>query len=356
MTPRPSRLPTDNDVATFWAEGAPAATYYRGEIPGRALPANIAYPETHDPRAYQAEGKPAVLQNPWSTEAVAAIEILSANGSPIVVDLDDNLLIEPAFIKDVMPPFWTERNLTETMPRHRSIIDRADEVIATTPALADAYSKVHRSVSVIPHAIDPRDWEDIKKPADGVFRVGFAGSNAHYDDFPLIEPACRWASDQPGVEVVVIGIDPYWNFPYTHVAGVGLSQYRQELAKLDVGLCPLVRNEWSICRSDGKPLEYTLAGAAVIASHAEPFIDWQAYAAIVQSADEFFEAVQWSVSNQDEVEAVAASAREYVLAERSISVAVTRWREVLTPSETLDQPLYSQDQETPKQTSASHGP
>ena len=46
-------------------------------------------------------------------------------------------------------------------------------------------------------------------------------------------------------------------------------------------------------------------------------------------ADEFLEAVQWSVSNRDEVEAISASAREYVLAERSISVAVDKWREAL---------------------------
>ena len=75
------------------------------------------------------------------------------------------------------------------MPRHRAIIDRADAVIATTPALAEAYSQVHQRVTVIPHAVDPHDWTDIKKPDDGIFRVGFAGSNAHYDDFPLIEPA-----------------------------------------------------------------------------------------------------------------------------------------------------------------------
>lgn len=72
-----------------------------------------------------------------------------------------------------------------------------------------------------------------------------------------------------------------------------------------------------------------MAGAAVIASHAEPFLNWWSHAAIAESASDFLEIVQWSVSNRDQVEEVATSAREYVLAERAISVTVDKWREAL---------------------------
>jgi hypothetical protein len=81
----------------------------------------------------------------------------------------------------------------------------------------------------------------------------------------MVRKAMAWASRQPNVEIVNIGLDP--------PAGTSSGRYgwrddfkehRAILATLDVGISPLVGTPMTKFRSDLKALEYAMGGAMPI--------------------------------------------------------------------------------------------
>src|SRR4051812_27997235 len=58
-----------------------------------------------------------------------------------------------------------------------------------------------------------------------------------------------------------------WNFGYRQVGWTNdLAAYHRSFAGLDVGLCPVIPNDFSNCRGDAKLMEYAMAGALPIVS------------------------------------------------------------------------------------------
>ena len=70
------------------------------------------------------------------------------------------------------------------------------------------------------------------------------------------------------------------------------------------------------------------AGALPICSATANYAAWQdRFTPSPSTPAEWLEAVQWAVANRDEVRELAAEARAYVLAERSIDRTIGLWRE-----------------------------
>ncbi len=198
------------------------------------------------------------------------------------------------------------------------------------------YRPLNPNVYVAPNQVDPADWPEPEKPDDGVFRIGWFASASHRDDERLIVRAMEWASKQPDVEIVLIGLGvtggrPWYKFPFKHrVWSNDLSVYKKFLTELDVGLAPVVPTPWAVCRSDLKALEYAMAGALPIVSDVPPYEGCEIPGIIhCPDAKAFLRAVQWAVANKDEVRQLAREARDYVSAERSVEANIDRWREAI---------------------------
>jgi hypothetical protein len=123
-------------------------------------------------------------------------------------------------------------------------------------------------------------------------------------------------------------------FSFRHVPWTSdLAQYRRNLRGLDVGLCPTIDyDDYRRSRSDSKAIDYTMAGALPIVSAAESSQPWFGRVPVAKDADGFLQLVKWSLAYRGEVRRMAAEARSYVLAERTIQGNVWRWREACTTS------------------------
>lgn len=75
-----------------------------------------------------------------------------------------------------------------------------------------------------------------------------------------------------------------------------------------------------------------MAGALPIVSEAEPYRPWFGRVPVAASPDDFVELVQWAYEHRAEVREQAATARAYVLSERTIEESVGRWREACGPA------------------------
>ncbi len=199
---------------------------------------------------------------------------MQAEGYKVFVEVDDNYL-------DSTDPLWRSRSKwsarinekhVHSNQGHRWIVEQADGVIVTGEALKEAYGEHNDNVHICRNSIDPDDWPELQKPDDGVFRIGWYASLSHDRDAPLVRKALSWASRQPNVEVVTIGLDPVgWGFAKAHYPWEHHVSLRDKLMRLDVGVSPILRTAMAEARSDLKVLEYAMGGAMTIASSEPPY-------------------------------------------------------------------------------------
>jgi hypothetical protein len=250
--------------AVFYEWRIEGTGYVRCELPSRTTRSVVRMSldsrDSHEARAWVYQYPNSDVQEFWDTGAEL--------GKKRVIDVDDNYLsselgnVVGAYHKkngDV----WASRQAS-----HKRMVEEADYIICATPALVDVYSKVNPNVVLCENTVDPADWI---KPSSRKKIVGCVFSANHLGDMHLVEDAMRYAS-MNGAEVQIVGLDPGWDFAYTHIGFTpSVAAYRRVLSKWTIGLAPVVDNDVTRCKSDLKWLEFTMSGAALVASDAEAY-------------------------------------------------------------------------------------
>lgn len=395
-------------LATFWLDGETVGGYrfLRCEVPARHLPAAAVMSTIYDPELQQ--GGTAIFRSRLvDPRELEGLRRAKADGIRVVLDIEDNhrapreerpdALVAPerggGAVAMIFGPKTPSREIVDEIiggleTLHREAVEIADALIVPTESTAAAYSD-HPEVHVVPNAIDPELWPPLEKPSDDVFRIGLFLSKSHGDDLELVVDALHWASLQPAVEVIVLGVWPRteltwreyatqqaimrgerlvstgpdgeivneplafldrykarqarWNFNYRHVApSFDYDRYRALMMELDVGLAPLVETPWSRCRADSKPLEYAMCAALPVCSDAEPYRPpWPYRWPWVDDDDSrghgFINRLAWCIANRDEAREHGRRWRERVLEHRTIATTIDAWREAVlgAPRSTL---------------------
>lgn len=156
----------------------------------------------------------------------------------------------------------------------------ADLVSCTTPYLADNLKKINPNTIVLPNLIDFNFWpkvELIKKE----IRIGWQGGASHYEDLWIIKDAIKEIlRKHANVKFVFMG-DPrfyglFKDIPTDRVecynwCKMDVYPYKLACANIDIGLCPLIDNEFNKNKSAIKYFEYSMTNAATIASDMLPY-------------------------------------------------------------------------------------
>lgn len=318
-----SRVPL---AATFQVSASETQSYVRALLPARYLPGSVR--NTTFDRGNLDQTPTTILLHPGVRAEEHMLPVLREQGKRVLVDVDDDYLSPSlvAWLRKTNAPkiadVWAANQ-----PAHRRVVEAADGVICATAVLAEKYAKHNQNVIVIPNTVDARDWELPMRIEDGIIRIGWAAAAQHTPDAYLVEPALRWASEQPGVRVCLIGMDPGFDFDYTHYGFTrSVQHYRDLISILDIGLAPLHRSRMNDGKSDLKWLDYTMGGALTIAS------DEAAYASIRDGDDglvartpkQFLDALKSALDDPEGTMRMITQARERVLTER----AAWRYRDI----------------------------
>lgn len=338
-------LNTESDVpCTWWAQQLGGNSYYRCEVPARHLPGQMNQLHFDDLRPYKGNvimprhrGKSAVWAFSGTTTRGILMAAQQAAGVRVLMEVDDNYLIDSPPVPNKNTD-WAysikaaSKDGRSSFEAHERLARMSDGVIVTTETLAQSYRRVNNHVYVCRNSIDVSDWDEPSKPSDGLFRIGYAASHSHWFDANDVRRALSWAANQPGVQVVMYGLDPGWGFDYLHVPWTkDLAVYRESLQLLDVGLCPLREGPWADGKSDVKTLEYAMSGAMSVVARRPPYLDWHDtdMALTATTPKDFLKHVKWCVANQDGSREIAARAKARVLAERTIETEIPKWREAV---------------------------
>lgn len=323
--------------ATFYCQDTPATTYLRCQLPAKHLP-GLVYPGitallSEDDVLFPEQEGAAIFQFPGDAQRMQAFGLMRAKGTRVLVEVDDNYLLNPGkFI--LKNSGWGMKigDMPNSRQGHRWIAERADGIIVTTEHLAKSYRKLGVPVYICPNTIDPDDWGEPNAIDDGIFRIGWAASRSHRGDTPLVAPAFKWAAQQDGVEVYIVGMDSQLEGVHTLPWIEDLHGYRRVFSSFDVGVAPIKAEPFALYRSDIKALEIAMGGGLPILSDVEPYEDWKDKPALIaKNAAEFTKHIKWAVSHRDEVRQMAKEAREYVLKERTTAAQIHCWEEAIDP-------------------------
>ena len=302
------------------------------------------------------EGKAVVFTRPDPTRAIHAEVMEMEYGVRTVAEVDDNYLASTKF------NIYMKSNGFDPGHRlsHLKSVSSMKGAIFTTEWLRDHYWKQIKKefgggrgyrlpeMFVCGNHLFPEDWPETVE-RDGPLRVGWMGSPSHLWDVDNIWPALMYAK-QEGCETVMIGFDPsepdhaveterslfktkQWKkvgsriVPWRKLDGT----VRMSLP-LDIGLCPLLYNQFTLGKSDIKAVEYAISGAAVICqSHPVYTKNWkhEENCLLAGSPNEFIEATKRLMRDSVLRRELIASAQEYVRTERDITKHADEWRQAV---------------------------
>jgi glycosyltransferase involved in cell wall biosynthesis len=325
-----------------------------------SIPAKYLRRRGHQVQIFDMHGSPkysapdvVVLYRAHFQEGVKIVEWCKRNRIRVVFDTDDAL--------DLVPP----ENLNYELVRPRlglyeALLESADVVTTTTPALAAHLRQSNPNVVVVPNAVDPEEWTVQEKR--GPARVGWTGSPTHFADLAVALDAVRELQRKHDFVLVLQGLckestldelyavlqaihpKSFFETPFGHAIkhfmaklsgvryefhpNVPIEEHARKVSglSLDIGIAPLVDNPFNRHKSCIKYYEYAMAGAVTVASHTVPYSEevpitaknnreaWKHKLEMVLTGDR---AAMWREQ------------REWVLANRNIETTVEQWERVL---------------------------
>ncbi|WP_075216455.1 glycosyltransferase [Mongoliimonas terrestris] len=196
-------------------------------------------------------------------------------GLPVVFHIDDDLLAVPLSLGRSKYDFY---NAPERLAALRATMEECDLVYASTGPLAEALVAHGIGRPVVAGSVyctvDP---DRLPQPLPATRPViGYMGTGGHSADLEMIVPVLdRLLRDYPSLRFETFGTIASPRGLAAHGARVAhhgpVDNYAGFLDRLSalgwwIGLAPLEDNPFNRCKADTKWVEYSVAGAAVVAS------------------------------------------------------------------------------------------
>jgi len=169
--------------------------------------------------------------------------------------------------------FSIEDNITR-QDYFRAAFKRSDMVSTTTPILQENFLKINKNTVVLPNLVDFDLYPQVECVKKEV-RIGWQGGNSHYEDLFMVSKAIKKIIKKyKNVKFVFFGdmsiAGLFKDVPKDRIEWhnwVKYVAYPYKLAtlNLDIGLCPVIDNEFNRSKSAIKYLEYSVMKIPTIA-------------------------------------------------------------------------------------------
>lgn len=221
-----------------------------------------------------------VFQRQYAAEALMTIRMLKKQGKVCIFVVDDNVWnihkTSPAH------PYYTGQNLE----RYNVILSEAHAFWTSTEHLRILGLRFNKNGTVLRNLVEPVFRSFLRTDRDNPeqVRIGWTGTPHHYADILYIEPALKQIAKKykDKIKYVFMGYKPPYihewmsRWEYEYYDFVPPDAFYPALASLDfdIGIAPLVDNEFNRGKTARKAQEYGLFSIPSILSPCHPYHEW----------------------------------------------------------------------------------
>ena len=230
-----------------------------------------------------------ICRIPMSESLRDFCETFRTQGGKIIFDLDDLIHDIGAFSRSEYfrkrPEFASDFNVLST--RTRQMIETADLVTVTTPALAESLSGMGKPVEVVPNSISSALSDrfsalpDPRSDTDKVRICYLSGTATHSEDFAECRTALALVlARHPQAELHIVGkidvnetADTEAEIDAIHHDLMSYEAMHEFLSGMDINLAPLAPGHFNDCKSELKIFDAALHGVPTVASPTRSYAD-----------------------------------------------------------------------------------
>lgn len=246
---------------------------------------------------------------------------------PVIYHIDDDLLGIPP---DIGERKFAMHNAPERLETVAGLLNSSDLVYASTEKLRTRLLKRFPAIPVIAGEIYCASPVLRRPSASGVCKVGYMASADHAHNLAKVLPAIEAILDRnPKVQLELFGSIPMppalARFGERVASTDRIADYDRFLAEFadqhwDVGICPLVPIDFNLTKANTKWVEYTAAGAAVVASRGTVYDECCADGCgiLAETTEEWISALDLLVNNVDERLAIVHRAQTKLEQQHSV--------------------------------------
>lgn len=194
---------------------------------------------------------------------------------PLIFDFDDAIwMTDPAQNKVSASPLAAR--LLKFPGKTEQIMKRARRVIVGSHHLARWAGARHRDVVVLPTVVPAETWTPLQGRLDGAWVdghavpvIGWVGTHSTATHLDLVLPALtRLAREGRRFKLRLVGASRQLSIPGVEVESVAWTEAREvaDFQQIDVGIAPLVDDEWSRGKCGFKQIQYFACGVPHVGS------------------------------------------------------------------------------------------
>jgi glycosyltransferase involved in cell wall biosynthesis len=184
---------------------------------------------------------------------------------PLVFDMDDAI-----FVSYVSPTFGRLATRLKWPGKTDRILSLSNQVLAGNRYLAGYAEQYNEAVTILPTVVDMDRFEAAPREESGDGRpvIGWIGSHSTARYLSLIEPALRLVAQDYNFVFRVVGAGPDISIPGVTVENRPwrLETELCEFRSLDIGVYPVIEDDWSLGKCAFKAIQYMAAGVPCVAS------------------------------------------------------------------------------------------
>jgi len=281
-----------------------------------------------------------IVQRDFPGDFAAYQEIRSYSkqtNTPIVLELDDNLLELPPDHPDKISLYYSNRLL----PLIYSMFT-VDAISVSTPELKDAISQYNPNIFVLPNFLDTNIWEfkvpKVSNKTDKI-RILYMGTKSHNPDIEMITPALETVAEMhPNVQFVFLGIEPPESLlqrgqaEYIASKTFEYAKFAKVLGSIDadIAIAPLKLNTFNVCKSPLKFFEYSAIGLPGVYSNIAPYskvVEENVTGCLAaEDTQDWVNKLNYLIENPEIRHRIATQAQHFVKENHTLAHQAPAWR------------------------------
>lgn len=197
------------------------------------------------------------------------MDLRSRHQKPFLMELDD-------YVSDIPVENEAFEQYKTGSARHKVAMDQmrqSDALIVSTPYLASQYAGMNEHIYVMPNSMDLKEWNVSRRKSGERIRIGWIGGGTHTADLEMVKPVLEEVlAENENVWFYCIHGVPnsfkkmahvYWTHKWSKI-----NLYPRFMAsfKFDIGIAPLIDNNFNRGKSNLRWLEYSALKVPCVAS------------------------------------------------------------------------------------------